>query len=187
MVSAIPVPVGPSQLSSKLVVWFSGPATNDPDSGCEPLQPSVAVQVLAFCDVHCSVVVPPCTTLLGFADNVTETPLPVLTCTVTSASPPPPEPAQLSVKLVVWLRGPTLSDPEVERLPDQPPDAVHPVALLEDQLNVTDSPASIAVAEALRLTVAVGPFDAGCALLVLLLPPLQPAIMNATAPKQRIR
>ena len=50
------------------------------------------------------------------------------------------------------LSAPVLALPFVGSLPDQPPDAVQPVALLEDQLSMADPPLMTEVGLALRLT-----------------------------------
>lgn len=69
----------------------------------------------------------------------------------------PPEPEQLREKVVCALSGPTTSEPEVLRLPDQPPLAVQLLALLELQLMVVLPPAFTSVLLALRFTSGAGP------------------------------
>ena len=54
------------------------------------------------------------------------------------------------------LSAPVLALPFVGSLPDQPPDAVQLLALLEDQLRVADPPLLRAVGLALRLTEGAG-------------------------------
>ena len=54
------------------------------------------------------------------------------------------------------LRAPVLALPFVGSLPDQPPDAVQLLALLEDQLSVADPPLLRALGLALRLTEGAG-------------------------------
>ena len=54
------------------------------------------------------------------------------------------------------LSAPVLALPFVGSLPDQPPDAVQLVALLEDQLSMADAPLMTAVGLALRLTEGAG-------------------------------
>ena len=49
-----------------------------------------------------------------------------------------------------------LALPLVGSLPDQPPEAVQRLALLDDQLNVADAPLLTVVGFALRLTVGRG-------------------------------
>ena len=54
------------------------------------------------------------------------------------------------------LSAPVLALPFVGSFPDQPPDAVQPVALLEDQLSTADPPLLTVVGLALRLTEGAG-------------------------------
>ena len=54
------------------------------------------------------------------------------------------------------LSAPVLALPLVGSFPDQPPDAVQPDALLEDQLSVADPPLLTVVGLALRLTAGAG-------------------------------
>jgi hypothetical protein len=67
--------------------------------GCPPLHPPDAVQVVAFVELQLSVEVPPVSTLVGFAVNVTVGA--GTTVTVTAWLPVPPVPVQVNVKLVV--------------------------------------------------------------------------------------
>ena len=52
-----------------------------------------------------------------------------------------PSPLQVNVNCVSAVNGPTVSLPEVAFEPDQPPDAVHELALLADQVSSVLSPA----------------------------------------------
>ena len=54
------------------------------------------------------------------------------------------------------LSAPVLALPFVGSLPDQPPDAVQVLALLEDQLSMADAPLMTEVGLALRLTEGAG-------------------------------
>jgi len=56
----------------------------------------------------------------------------------------------------VLLSAPVLALPLVGSFPDQPPEAVQAVALLEDQLSVADPPLLTLVGLALRLTDGAG-------------------------------
>ena len=76
-----------------------------------------------------------------------------LTFTVTDLLALPPAPLQVSVKVVVALSAPVLELPLVGSLPDQPPEAVQLLALVEDQLSIADPPLLTLVGFALRLTV----------------------------------
>jgi hypothetical protein len=61
----------------------------------------------------------------------------------------------VSVKAIVEVKAPVLKLPLVDSLPDQPPEAVHPVALLDDQVSVADPPLLMLAGLALRFTVGV--------------------------------
>ena len=78
-----------------------------------------------------------------------------LTVTVTLSWVLPPAPAQVSVKPVV-PDGETLSLPCVERLPDQPPEAVQLSASVVDQPSREAPPSSMAVGSAVNVTVGAG-------------------------------
>ena len=54
------------------------------------------------------------------------------------------------------LSAPVPALPFVGSVPDQPPDAVQPVALLEDQLSTADPPLLTVAGLALRLTAGAG-------------------------------
>ncbi len=60
--------------------------------------------------------------------------------TLVDAEAEPPGPAHASENVVPALIGDEVSDPNVARDPDQPPDAVHEVALVEFQVRVVVSP-----------------------------------------------
>ena len=82
-----------------------------------------------------------------------------MTGTVRSVEPPAPE--QLKVYDAVALKGPTSSDPEVAFVPDQPPDAVHEVASVEDQVSVSVSPDAIDAGLDVKVTVGAVPVNTG--------------------------
>jgi hypothetical protein len=60
--------------------------------------------------------------------------------TVAAALAFPPCPVQVRLKLLVLARVPVDSLPEVGLVPDQPPEAVQEVALVEDQVSTDDPP-----------------------------------------------
>ena len=62
-------------------------------------------------------------------------------------------PLQVRVKVVVVLSGPVLVLPLIAMLPDQPPEAVQLLALVEDQLSVEAEPLLTVPGLAFRLTV----------------------------------
>ena len=86
---------------------------------------------------------------------LSEPPLPLCTVTVVLcvAAAVPLAPLQVSVNVVVLLSAPVLALPPVGSLPDQPPEAVQPVAFVEDQVSIADPPLLRLPGVALRLTV----------------------------------
>jgi len=54
------------------------------------------------------------------------------------------------------LRAPVDCEPIVALAPDQPPDAEHEVALLDDQVRVDEAPLAIVLGFAAKATVGVG-------------------------------
>jgi hypothetical protein len=60
---------------------------------------------------------------------------------------------QTSEKVVLAVNGPTLTVPEVARAPDQPPEAVQAVALLDAQLSVVLPPDETLVGLAVKLVI----------------------------------
>lgn len=75
--------------------------------------------------------------------------------------------------VVSLVTGPTDSEPDVPRLPLQPPDAVQLLARFDDQVSVTLLPLATDVLEAFSVTLAAP--DPLCGLFVPELLPLQPA------------
>ena len=76
--------------------------------------------------------------------------------TVADALALPPAPLQLSAYVVVALKAPVELEPEVERAPLQPPEAVQPVALLDDQFRVAAAPLATLPGVAVSVTVGAG-------------------------------
>ena len=54
------------------------------------------------------------------------------------------------------LKAPVELEPEIERAPLQPPEAVQPVALLDDQFSVAAAPLATLLGVAVRVTVGAG-------------------------------
>jgi hypothetical protein len=86
---------------------------------------------------------------------------PEVTDTVALCVAEPPVPVQPKVYVVDALIAPVDFEPLVARVPDQPPDAVHAVALVEDQVNVELSPLATPVGLALSETVGGGEVGGG--------------------------
>ena len=68
----------------------------------------------------------------------------------------PPAPVQLSVNEALAFNAPVLALPEIAFVPLQPPDAVHDVALVDDQVNVLLPPLATLVGDADSETVGDG-------------------------------
>jgi len=102
-------------------------------------------------------------------------PPPLPDCTVTVvlcvAGVVPLAPLQVKVNVVVALSGPVLALPLVGSLPDHPPEAVQPLALLDDQLSVEAEPLPTVPGLALMLTVGLGGADTLTVADLLALPP----------------
>jgi hypothetical protein len=110
------------------------------------------VQLLALLEDQLSVADPPLLTVVGLALRLTAG-AGLETLTVTDRLAPPPGPLQVSVKVVVALSAPVPAVPLIGSLPDQPPDAVQLVALVEDQLSIADPPLLTLPGVALNVTV----------------------------------
>ena len=119
--------------------------------GSLPDQPADAVQLLALLDDQLSIADPPLLTVWGFALRPTVGGSEIFT--VTDLLALPPGPLQRSVKVVVALSAPVLALPLAGRLPDQPPEAMQLLALVEDQLSIAAPPLLTVSGLALRLTV----------------------------------
>jgi hypothetical protein len=86
-----------------------------PDVACVPVQPPEAEQLVAFVELHCKVVCPPLTTLVGLALKVSVGAGAgvgvgvggAVTVTATDLLTDPPVPEQASTKVVLPVRGPT--------------------------------------------------------------------------------
>jgi hypothetical protein len=78
------------------------------------------------------------------------------TVTVAETEDVPPAPEQASTNVVVAASAPVTWEPEVGFVPLHPPEAVHEVALLEDQLRVAVPPAATSDGVAVNATVGTG-------------------------------
>ncbi|HKW84378.1 MAG TPA: hypothetical protein VJN68_11565 [Burkholderiaceae bacterium] len=134
---------------------MSAPVLWLPDVDFEPLQLPEALHDVALVDDHVSVLLPPLVMLVGDAENETVGAAAAIE-TVALACAVPPDPVQLNVKVRETVRAPVLWLPDVAFDPLQPPDAVHDVALVDDQLSVLLPPLTTDVGEAAMDTVGVG-------------------------------
>jgi hypothetical protein len=128
---------------------------------CEPLidlapdQAPEAMQAVALLDAQVKAALLPLVIVLGLAaramvgaGGVTET---VVACEAL-----PPAPVQVSEYVALAVKAPVDCDPLVALEPDQAPEAVQEVALVDDQLRVDAAPLAMVLGLALRFTAAVG-------------------------------
>jgi len=147
------VPSVPAQAREYVVVAV-GDTARVPLIASVPVQPPLAVHDVELVLDQVSVELAPAVIVAGFAVNVTVGAVEGLTVTVADAIPVPPVPAQDSVYVVVAV-GDTTWVPLVASAPVQPPDAVHEVALVLDQVSVEVLPESMVVGLAVNVTVGV--------------------------------
>jgi hypothetical protein len=106
-----------------------------------PDQSPLDVQEVALLEDHDNVAEPPCTTAVGAALRLTVgAGVAGVTETVTLRDVVPPAPLQARVKVVDCASAAVSCDPDVAFVPLQPPDAVHEVALVDDQASVVVPP-----------------------------------------------
>ena len=127
----------------------------DPLVASLPLQPPEAVQEVAFVDDQDRVELLPLAMVLGLALKLTVGAGEV-TVTVADCAELPPAPVQVSVYVAFAVRAPVDWEPLVAWLPDQPPEAVHEVAFVVDQLRVELLPLAMELGLTARLTVGAG-------------------------------
>jgi hypothetical protein len=126
----------------------------DPDTASAPLQPPEAVQLVALLATQVRVELLPLVTLLGLAlrdtlggDAAAET------VTVADCDAVPPAPVQVSVYIVVVVNAPVFWVPLVDSAPFQPPEALHEVAFVLDQVKVEAAALFIELGVAVSVTV----------------------------------
>ena len=116
-----------------------------------PLHAPEAVQEVAWVEDQVKVEPLPLVTLVGFA--LMETLGGVAdTVTVADCDAEPPGPVHVSVYFEVVLRAEVDTEPLIGSVPLQPPEAVHDVALVEDQVSVDLAPLAIVLGFAVRVT-----------------------------------
>jgi hypothetical protein len=135
----------------------NAPVLCEPDVAFDPLQLPDAVHAVALLVDQVNVLLPPLLTDVGDADSETVG-AGVADVTVTDAvrCVAPPAPLQLSVYDAFAVNAPVLCEPDVAFDPLQPPDAVHDVALVDDQVSVLLPPLLTEVGEADNDTVGAG-------------------------------
>lgn len=128
---------------------------------CEPLidllpdQPPEAVQVVALVDDQVNVDAAPLFTVLGVAERLTVG-AGAVTETVADCVALPPVPVQVSTYVALALSAPLDCEPLMALLPDQAPEAMQEVALVEAHVKLELPPLAMVLGLALRVTVAVG-------------------------------
>jgi hypothetical protein len=177
-----PVPV---HCSVNVVVLLNAALVSLPETALVPVQPSEAVQAVAFVDDHVSVVVPLTLTVAGLALNVTTGAGgggALLMLTVTERLVVPPAPVQPSVNVLAALNAAVCSVPEAALFPAQAPEAVQPVALVDDHVNCERPPLATEVGLAENVTVGAASSDTVAVRCVVPPAPVQPSVnVEATA------
>jgi hypothetical protein len=156
--AALPVPPAPVQLNEYSVGTVSGPVLCELLNALAPLQPPVAVHVVALVELHVSVAAPPAAIGFGLAVRVTVGGVAGVTVTVAVAAlPAPPAPRQVNEYVVLAASAPVDTLPLGACAPaNVPPVPVQAVALVELQVSVAAPPAVTAVGLAVSVAVAGG-------------------------------
>jgi hypothetical protein len=149
------LPPTPVQLSVKVLVTVKAPVDSEPLVALAPDHAPEAAQPVASVDDQVSVALAPLATVCGLVEIVTVG-VGALTVTVADCEALPPTPVQLSVKVLVLVNGPVDCEPLVVLAPDHPPEAVQPVASVDDQLSVALAPLATVCGVAVIVTVGVG-------------------------------
>jgi hypothetical protein len=119
-----------------------------------PDQAPEAVQEVALVEVQFSVELPPLATLAGLA--LIDTVGAGVTVTVADCVAGPPLPVQVRVNLVVAVSAAVFAEPLVDSAPLQPPEAVHEVALVADQVSAEAAPLATVLGLAVRVMAGAG-------------------------------
>jgi hypothetical protein len=167
----VTVPPAPVQASVNDDVADKGAVTALPLVDFAPDQSPFAEQAVVLVLFQLSVTVDPEDTVAALAcsDNVGAGG--ATTDTVTLAEPVPPPPVQASANVVVVDSAAVAADPEVAFAPDQPPDAVHVLALVLLQVSVAPVPGATEATLLVSDTVGAGGAVTLTVALVVALPP----------------
>jgi hypothetical protein len=149
------VPPGPVHSSEYEVAVLTAPVPWLPLTPRRPLQPPEAVHEVALVEFHVNVAAPPATTTVGAAVNVTVA-AGIIVTVLTRDAVVPPGPVQTSENDVGAVNGPVLTLPLALRIPLQPPEALHEVALAELHVSTDAFPETTAVGAADRAAVGAG-------------------------------
>jgi hypothetical protein len=128
-----------------------------PEVAFVPVQPPEAVHAVALVDDQVSVVLPPLAIDVGFADSIAVAAGTDCTVTITLAIElMPPSPLHCALNVVLAVRLFIVIWPDVAIVPLQPPEPVHEVASVDDQVSVVLPPMFTDMGLALSCTVGAG-------------------------------
>src|SRR5262245_39184246 len=150
------LPAAPVQVRVKLLVALSAPVDWLPEVALVPDQSPEAVQEVALVEDQASVEDAPLVTDVGFVVSDTVGSVDAVAVTLADTLALPPAPVQVRGKSVLALSAPLDWLPEVALVPDQPPEAVQLLALVEDQVSVEAPPLRTDVGFAVNDTVGGG-------------------------------
>ena len=165
ILDALAVPPGPVQERLNVLLLLKKPVDSFPEIALIPDQPPEAMHDVALVDDQLSVEDAPLTTVVGFAASDTVGTgggggVPC-TATVVEALAVPRNPAQERLKLVLPVKAGVGWLPEAALGPDQPPEATHDVASVDDQESVDVSPrvtvVGFAASDTVGITAALAP------------------------------
>jgi hypothetical protein len=148
-------PPAPVQVSMNFVVAVRADVVVEPMVASLPLQPPEAAQEVALVDVQFNVAPPPLAIVLGLALKLTVGAVAV-TETVADCVALPPVPVHVSPYVALAVSAPVDCEPLTGMLPDHPPEALHAVALVADQVNVELPPLATVLGLATKVTVGAG-------------------------------
>ncbi len=134
---------------------MSAPLDCEPLTALLPDQPPEAVQAVVLVEDQVKVVALPLATVLGAAARLTVGAA-ALTDTVADWVALPPVPVQVSEYVALAVSAPVDCEPLTALLPDQPPEAVQEVALVDDQVKVDVPPLTTVLGLAAKVTVGAG-------------------------------
>lgn len=127
---ALALPPAPVQLSEKALVAARAPVARLPEVAFAPDHAPEAVHEVALVEDQVSIDEPPLATEAGLAVN--ETVGVGRTVTIADALALPPAPVQVSENVVLAPSAPVDWLPDVPKLPDHPPEAIHEAASVDD-------------------------------------------------------
>jgi hypothetical protein len=157
----VTLPAEPLHVRTYVLLTVSPLMVSAPEVDFMPVHEPVAVQVVVSVDDHVSCVEPLLATEDGFAANDKVGPVATPIVMSTERVTLPPEPLHVSVYVPVVVIPLTVWLSEVALPPDQAPEALHELALLEDQLRMLLPPLVTVAGAALNDKVGVEPPEPG--------------------------